>query len=322
VTRPFRFACQAYRPTSGKEWRDLARRVEDLGYSTLHVPDHVVGPGPLSEASGHRVQTVAAIPAMAVAAAVTTTLRVGSRLLCVAYHHPVVLAKEAATLDMLSDGRLEFGLGAGWLSDEYEAMGIGFDSPAARIDRLSETLDLIEQCFSGEQVDLNGEYIQAHGFRAIPAVVQSPRPPLMIGGGGKRILTLAGERADIVSVNFNNRGGVLGPDSIATSTSAETHRKLDWVRQGAGDRFEDVELEIAAYFVAIDGTGGAVQRLTEQLKLPAEELQSFPHALIGSVDEICDELQRRREEYGFSYITVGDAVAEEFAPVVKQLAGQ
>jgi probable F420-dependent oxidoreductase len=322
MTRPFRFGCQAYRPTSGKEWRDLARRVEELGYSTLHVADHVVGPGPLAEASGHRVQTVAVIPAMAVAAAVTSTLRVGSRLLCVAYHHPVVLAKEAASLDMLSDGRLELGLGAGWLSDEFEAMGIPFDSAGARIDRLSETIDLVEQCFSGQQVDLEGKYVQAHGFRAIPDVVQTPRPPLMIGGGGRRILTLAGERADIVSVNFNNRGGMLGPDSVATSTSAETHRKLDWIRQGAGDRFADIELEIGAYFVAVGDTGGVVERLTQQLRLPAEELQVFPHALIGSVAEICDELERRREEFGFSYITVGDSVAEQFAPVVEKLTGR
>ena len=131
--RPFRFACQAYRADSRKEWVELARRVESQGYSALHLADHYIGPGPALEPTGHRVQTLAAVPAMAVAAEATSTLRVGSRLFCVGYHQPVVLAKEAATLDLLSDGRLELGLGAGWLDREYTAMGLPFPSAAERI---------------------------------------------------------------------------------------------------------------------------------------------------------------------------------------------
>jgi probable F420-dependent oxidoreductase len=322
MTRPFRFACQSYRPTSGAQWRQLARRVEELGYSTLHVADHIIGPGPLLGPSAHSAQTVAIVPAMAVAAAVTSTLRVGSRLICAGYRHPVLVAKDAASIDMLSDGRLELGIGAGWLANEYEALGIPFDPPGERLARLRETLDVIEQCFSGEQVDYTGRYVRTHGFQALPAPVQQPRPPVMIGGGGRRILQLAGERADIVSVNFNNRSGGITPDSVLMSTAAETHRKIEWVRTGAGARFAELELEIAAYFVAVDGAGGAVERLTRDLQLPPEELQTFPHALVGSVGEICDELLRRREEFGFSYITVGDSVLEAFAPVVEKLAGQ
>jgi probable F420-dependent oxidoreductase len=321
MTKPFRFACQSYRPTSGRQWRELARRVEDLGFSTLHVADHIIGPGPMLGPSAHNAQTVGVIPAMAVAAAVTSTLRVGSRLICAAYRHPALLAKDAATIDLLSDGRFEFGLGAGWLANEFAALGIAFDPPGKRIDRLRETLDVVEQCFSGEQVDYRGEYVQVHGFQALPAPVQTPRPPIMVGGGGRRILQLAGQRADIVSINFNNRSGGITQDSVVSSTADETHRKLAWVREGAGDRFADLELEIAAYFVAVDGEGGAVERLTSDLKLPAAELQTFPHALIGSVGEICDELQRRRDEFGFSYITIGDSVLESFAPVVAKLAG-
>lgn len=321
MSRPFRFACQAYRPGSGAEWRELARRVEDLGYSTLHVADHVIGPGPMLGPTSHGAQTVAVVPALAVAAAVTNTLRVGSRLMCAGYRHPVVLAKEAASIDLLSDGRLELGIGAGWLANEYAALGVTFDPPGERIARLAETLDVVEQCFSGGLVDYAGKYVQAQGFQALPRPVQQPRPPLMVGGGGRKILELAGARADIVSVNFNNRSGGITRDSVQSSTVEATHRKLQWIRTGAVERFPDIELEIGAYFVAVDGAGGAAERLTRDLGLPAEQVASFPHALIGSTGDICDELLRRREEFGFSYITVSDSVVDAFAPVVAKLAG-
>jgi probable F420-dependent oxidoreductase len=323
VTRPFRFACQAYRATSRREWVGLARRVEAQGYSALHVADHYIGPGPALEPTGHRVQTLAAVPALAVAAEATTTLRVGSRMFCVGYHQPVVLAKEAATLDLLSEGRFELGLGAGWLMREYAAMGIAFPGPAERIALLRETVELVEQCFSGGEVTMAGEYVRAAGFAAVPAPVQSPRPPLMIGGGGRRVLMLAGEKADIVSVNFNNRGGAVGSDSMRTSTAEETHRKIDWIRAGAGDRFGALELEIGAYFVAVRGaTEQTAADLAARLGLTVDQLGTFPHALTGTVDEICETLERRRAEYGLSYITVGSAVSDAFAPVVERLSGR
>jgi probable F420-dependent oxidoreductase len=321
--RPFRFACQAYKATSRKEWVELARRVEAQGFSALHVADHYIGPGPALEPTGHGVQTLAAIPAMAVAAEVTTTLRVGSRLFCVGYHQPVVLAKEAATLDLLSEGRLELGLGAGWLDREYTAMGIPFPSAPDRIELLSEAVDLISQCFAGGPVDLAGRQVRASGFTAVPTPVQSPRPPIMIGGGGRRVLTLAGQKADIVSINFNNASGTVGAASARSSTAEQTAAKIDWIRAGAGERFDQLELEIGAYFVAIKGGSGLTAvDLGNRLHLAPEQLTEFPHALVGSVEEICETLQRRREEYGISYITVGDAVADLFAPVVERLAGQ
>ncbi|HST83084.1 MAG TPA: TIGR03621 family F420-dependent LLM class oxidoreductase [Kineosporiaceae bacterium] len=321
--RPFRFACQAYKATSRKEWVELARRVEAQGFSALHVADHYIGPGAALEPTGHGVQTLAAIPAMAVAAEVTTTLRVGSRLFCVGYHQPVVLAKEAATLDLLSEGRLELGLGAGWLDREYAAMGIPFPSAPDRIELLSETVDLISQCFACGPVELAGRQVRASGFTAVPAPVQSPRPPIMIGGGGRRVLTLAGQKADIVSINFNNASGTVGAASARSSTAEQTAAKIDWIRAGAGDRFEQLELEIGAYFVAIHGSSGlTAMDLGNRLQLTPEQLAEFPHALVGSVEEICETLQRRREEYGISYITVGDAVADSFAPIVERLAGQ
>jgi probable F420-dependent oxidoreductase len=321
VSKPFRFGCQAYQATSRQEWVDLARRVEAQGYSTLHVADHYIGPGPALAATGHRVQTLAAVPAMAVAAEVTSTLLIGSRLFCVGYHHPVVLAKEAATLDLLSDGRLELGLGAGWLDREYTAMGIPFPSAGERIALLRESIELIEQCFTGTPVEFSGEQLHASGFSGAPA--RSPRPPLMIGGGGRKVLRLAGEKADIVSINFNNRAGAVGADSVSSSTAEQTAHKVAWVREGAGDRFDQLELEIGAYFVAVTGPGSSDgAAVAARVGLSPEELAAFPHALIGSVDEICETLERRREEYGLSYVTVGNSVADAFAPVVERLNGK
>jgi probable F420-dependent oxidoreductase len=320
--RPFRFGVQAYRAESGAEWREIARRTEAAGYSALHVADHYLGPGPVLDATGHRAQTIAAIPGMAVAAEVTSTLRIGSRMLCVGYHNPVVLAKQAATLDVLSDGRLELGLGAGWLAGEYEAMGLPFPPAGRRIALLRETIEVVRQHMGEGVVDFDGAQVRAHGFSGVPKPIQRPRPPLMVGGGAPKVLRLAGELADIVSINFNNRGAEIGGDSIATSTAKETKRKVGWVQEGAGDRWADVELEIAAYFVAVRGASPhTAEQLADRIGLEPDEVRQFPHALVGDVDEIVEELQRRREEFGISYVTVGDAHLDAFAPVVARLAG-
>lgn len=320
-TRPFRFGLQAYQATSAEQWRTLARRAEDHGYAAFHVADHYFGPGPLEAETRHPIQDVAAVPAMAVAAEATATIRIGCRVLCVDYHLPAVLAKEMATLDFLSGGRLEIGLGAGWIEAEYRAMGVPWDRPGVRIQRLEEVIDLLEAHFGGEQIDVQGKYVQVSGYRGVPAPVQS-RPPLMIGGGSERILRLAGRRADIVSLNFDNRSGRLGAEGIGRSTADATARKIGWVREGAGDRFDGLELEIAAYFtmVGIDRSAGLAQ-LSGALGLSAEDIADHPHVLAGSIGEICDQLEARRERYGISYVTVGAKALEDFAPVVARLAG-
>lgn len=161
------------------------------------------------------MQGLAAIPALAAAAAVTDTLRIGSRVQCVDYHVPAVLAKSAATLDLLSDGRFELGLGAGWLQAEYRAIGVPFDAPSTRIDRLAEVVSLVKVHFSGEPIDVSGRHVSVSGYTGVPAPVSKPHPPIMIGGGSRKVLTLAGREADIVSLNFNNRAGVIGPDGRA-----------------------------------------------------------------------------------------------------------
>jgi probable F420-dependent oxidoreductase len=323
TVRPFRFAAQAFEAKSGKEWSEVARRTEDLGYSTLFTTDHYFGPGPIAETSGHRPVDVAPIAAMTAAAAVTTDLRVGCRVFNVDLHQPVVLAKEMATLDMLSEGRLEVGLGAGWVAAEYEGLGVPMDRPGVRIARLGEVVELLKAHWSGQDVAVDGTYVHASGFAGLPLPVQQPHPPIFIGGGRERILTLAGRLADIVSFNFDNSAGRLGAASVASSGASETAQKLDWVRAGAGDRFDEIELEIGAYFVAVnDDPGATITAMASRFGVSEEEFASHPHALLGSVDTICDTLQERRERYGFSYVTVAQRNMDEFAPVVARLSGQ
>ena len=320
MPKPFRFAVQAYRPESGRAWRELARRVEDLGFSALHTSDHYLGPGPVSEATGHRPVTLAPVPAMAVAAEVTTTLRLGCRMFCVGYHHAYVLAKEIATLAELSGGRTEVGLGAGWLEAEYAAMGIPFPSAGQRVAHLAEFTAMLKDFLAGRPAATDGTHVQVRDMSPLP-LLDSP-PPIMVGGGAPRVLRFAGAEADIVSINFNNRSGVLGADSVASSGHEETVKKLGWVREGAGDRYDDVELEVGAYFLAVDGGATSADDLTAATGLAGEELRTFPHALVGSVDAVCDEIERRREVYGFSYVTIGDRAVDAFAPVVARLTGR
>lgn len=322
-SRQFRFAVQAYQASSAKEWRATAQRAEELGYSALHLADHYFGPGPLEAATSHPVQDLAAVPAMAVAAECTERIRIGCRVFCADYHVPAVLAKEAATLDLLSEGRLELGLGAGWIRAEYDAMGIGWEPPSVRIDRLAEVVALVKAHFGGEQIDLAGRYVRVSGYRGVPSPVQQPRPPIMIGGGRERILGLAGREADIVSINFDNSPGRLGPASVQGSTAEETDRKIGWIRAGAGDRFDSIELEIAAYFTAVTAdTTGQTRAMAAGFGVDPEVLEEHPHVLVGSVSGIAEKLEARRERFGISYVTVGSRVMEDFAPVVERLAGR
>jgi probable F420-dependent oxidoreductase len=321
--RPFRFAVQAYTAESADEWRATARRVEALGYATLHLADHYIGPGPALAATNHPVQSIAAVPAMAVAAEATTTLRVGCRVFCVDYHEPVVLAKEVATLDLLSEGRIEAGFGAGWLAGEYDAMGIAFADAPTRIAKLGAVVDLVRACFDDGEVKIDDGTVVAHDFDAVPKPVQLGGPPIMIGGGSKRVLHLAGAKADIVSLNFDNSSGAIGAESVGSSTADRTAAKVGWVRDGAGARFDEIELEIGAYFTAVTGhVDDALAGFSAAFGLSPDEVAAHPHVLVGSVGAICDELERRRAIYGISYVTVGASIAEDFAPVVARLAGQ
>lgn len=310
MTRPFRFAVQATKAESGAEWRDLARRTEALGYSTLFLADHYFGPGPAQAAAHAPIQYVAPIAAMATAAAATTTLRVGCRVFCIDYHVPVALVKEAATIDLLSDGRLEFGIGAGWSPGEYEAMGLEFGTPGERVSKLREVVALFKASCAGAELPA--------GYRALPQTPQRPHPPIMVGGGRQRVLTFAAQQADIVSMNNVHYG--LNEDGFTPQEEAE--RRYGWVRDGAGDRLPGLDLEASPFFTVVtDDPSAEAERIAPKVRTEAATLADHPNVLLGSVSDMVERLLERRERYGVNYVTVQQSALETFAPVVEKLAG-
>jgi probable F420-dependent oxidoreductase len=321
VTRPFRFGLQSYAAESAADWREQARRAESLGFSTFSVADHVIGPGPALTATNHPVQNVACVPAMAVAIEATESINVGARVFCCDYRQPVMFVKELATLDFFSNGRLEIGLGAGWLRGEYEAMGVPWEPAGVRIDRLEETIELIRASFGDGLVDVQGDHVRATGFESVPKPANAS-PPIMIGGGAPRVLGIAGREADIVSLNFDNSSGKIGPAGVGSSTAELTAQKVGWIRDGAGDRFDDIEIEIGAYFTVVtDERDATLAKMAPMFALEPEQFADHPHALIGSVDSICDQIVERRETYGISYVTFGASAVHAVAPIVERLAG-
>ncbi|MBU9763626.1 TIGR03621 family F420-dependent LLM class oxidoreductase [Mycobacterium sp. TNTM28] len=318
--RPFRFAVQATNAASGAQWRQLATTVEDLGYSTLLLADHYLGPGPAQRAAHTPRQDLAPIAAMAMAAAATTTLRVGCRVFCVDYHVPAVLAKEAATLDLLSDGRLEFGIGAGWSEGEYRAMGLDFDRPGRRIDKLQEVVALFKEHCAGEQLSRTGEFVNVAGYAGRPRSVQQPHPPIMIGGGRRRVLSFAARAADIVSISnvpFEHR------NADGLSPAEEAMRRIGYVRDAAGARLTDLDVESSPYFTTVTSDpASALQTISADTGLPLPVLTDHPNVLAGPVPSIIETLQARRERFGINYVTIQQAQLEAFAPVVTALTGR
>jgi probable F420-dependent oxidoreductase len=321
VTHPFRFAVRSSQIGSGRELREKARRAEDLGYYAYHVTDHVLGPSEAMARAGHPGSGLAVVPALMALADATSRLRLGSRVICVDYRHPVVLANELATIDQFSGGRLEVGLGAGWLASEYEAIGVAFDPAAVRIARLGEAIRLMKLLFGDEPVSFHGQFFHAEGFEGAPKPAQRPHPPFVIGGGGRRVLQLAGREANIVSLNYNNRSGVLGVDGVRQSGESATREKIQWIREAAGDRFSQIQIDIGVYYsVVTDQAESVAGKIGSRCGLTARDLIEHPHALIGSPDAICEELLRRRETYGVSYWGIGADAAVDFAPVVERLS--
>jgi probable F420-dependent oxidoreductase len=311
VTNPFRFGVTAGNLTTGAAWAEQARRIEGLGYSTLFVHDHFVDSG-----------APAPMIALSFAAAATTTLRLGMLVMGNDYRHPAVLAQDAATLDVLSDGRLEFGLGAGWMTADYEALGLPYDSHGERIDRLAEALAVVKGAWSDGPYDLVGDHYTITAYDALPKPLQQPRPPILVGGGGPKLLRLAGREADIVGINPILSAGVIGAEAARNTIGDATARKIGWVREGAGERFDDLELQIRYFVAAItDDARGLAEAMAPGFGVPPEDALSSGAVLAGTVDEVCDTLVRRREEWGVSYVVFGDDQYEQFAPVVARLAG-
>jgi probable F420-dependent oxidoreductase len=284
--------------------------MEDLGYSTLFMPDHFIE------------TELAPMPAIAIAAAHTTALRVGMLVLGNDYKHPAVTAKEAATIDVLSDGRLEFGLGAGWMQTDYEALGMPYDPPGVRIERLAEALAVVNGAWGSGACSFAGEHYAITEYDGLPKPAQQPRPPILIGGGGPRILRLAGREADIVGINPNLRKGTIDGDALKTSLAEGTRQKVEWVKEGAGDRFADLELQIRYFLAAItDDPMALADAVAPGFGVSAEDALESGVALAGPAELCIETLQQRREEWGVSYVVLGDDNFEAFAPVVAALAG-
>ena len=300
---------QEHRAPNAKAWREKARLVETLGYKTLYLPDHF----------GDQLSPIAALMS---AADATTTLRVGSLVFDNDYRHPVVLAKEAATLDVLSEGRLDFGLGAGWQISDYEQTGIPFDPPGIRIERMTEALQIIKSFFAGGSISFTGKHYKVDAVEAAPVPVQKPHPPIVLGGGGKRMLHLAGREADIVSVNFNLSEGRVNRNLVRTGLAEATDEKVAWIKEAAGDRFAAIELSVTVFVANVtDDRDTVAGALAAGLRSEPSEILQTPHFLIGTVEQIIEDLQARRERFGISYVVVPDEAAVSLAPVVERLTG-
>ena len=305
--RPFRFGIAGGRP-SRQEWLDLARQTSDFGYSTLLLPDHF---GP----------QMAPLPALLAAAMAAPTLRVGTIVLDNDFRHPAALAKEAATIDLLTDGRFELGIGAGWMEADYRQSGLPFDAPGVRVDRLVEALAIINAFFASEgPISYSGRFYKVDELPALPKPAQRPRPPILIGASRRRMLRLAAREADIVGLEdhqFAERA-----TGAQTITPADCDAQVAIVREAAGERFAQIELNLFAARTIVTNNGAAeIDSLSSQLGLSPEAIRRSPSFLVGDVEELVDALVERREQLGISYVLVFAAALAAFAPVVKRLAG-
>jgi probable F420-dependent oxidoreductase len=293
--RAFRFGVNNV-TTSLREWQEVARKAEALGYSTLIAQDHF---GP----------QLAPLPSLVAAGAVTSSLRLATIVLDNDFRHPATMAKEAATVDVLTNGRLELGLGAGWLEADYTKTGLSFDPPAQRLERLAETVQICKAFFaSGEPVTFSGKHYTLSGLDTSPTPVQRPRPPIMIGGRQRRMLSLAGREADIVSISLLDRNGPT------------FEQKLAWVREAAGDRFDQLELHVNASAVDItDDPESAIEAAVQRTGRSPEDIRASPATLVGSVEAIVEQLHARRERYGLSYYVVQGRSMDAFARIIQRL---
>ncbi len=314
--RPFRFLATVEEYGGLSELTALARTAEAVGCSTFVVPDHLIG-------------QYAALPLLAAVASVTERLRVGTFVLNVCLRHPAVLAQDLATIDVLSGGRLEIGLGAGWNKPEHDAIGIGFEPVGVRIKRLTEAVAIIKGCFAEGPFSFSGEHYTITGHDGVPKPSQRPHPPIFLGGGGQRTLTLAAREAQIIGLAprlVNSDPPRLDARSI---TAAATEEKIRWVREAAGDRFGELELNTyptGGPTVVTDHPRAEARRRADRIReqtgveLTVEEILDSPHVFIGSIKDLARKFADLRERFGISSFLIDDLDA--LAPVVQELAGQ
>jgi probable F420-dependent oxidoreductase len=309
MAKPFRFGVQTHAAGSGKEWRETARRVEGNGYSTMYVPDHFGD------------QWAPEI-AMTIAAEATESLNVGALVFDNDYRHPVVLAKQMATLDLASDGRLEVGIGAGWMTTDYVESGIPHDAPGVRISRMEEAVTILKALWRDGTCTFDGEHYTLQAAQGHPRPVSQPHPTLLIGGGGRRMLSIAAREADIVGVNPNLKAGYVGPEVAAEARPEKWDERIGWVREAAGSRIDDIELQVLCFLTQVVPNGNEVyEQMAPLFGMTPDELRDVPIGMAGSAEEIAEMLQARREKWGFSYVVVQADALDAFAPVVAKLTG-
>lgn len=295
--RRFRFGVVAAGARTGEEWAEKARRIESMGYATMLTPDGLK-------------YTLAPLPALTAAARATRSLRVGTYVIANDFRNPVLLAKEAATVDVLSGGRFELGIGVGRpaAAEDNRMLGIPFDSGALRVARLEESLAVLKALLEGQTTTAPGPHYAAENAQISPLPLQKPRPPILVGAGKRRLLELAAREADIIALGV-----------APTEPESGLAERIGWIRDAAGPRFEQIELNLNLMAV-----GQQVPRwIASQMGLTAESLarSGAASALTGSTDEMVETLQRRRESLGISYIVVADELLEGLAPVVERLTG-
>jgi len=309
VSKPFRFTVQASHLEAPEDLLPIARKAEDVGVSVLTVADHVD-------------DQLAPIASLMAVADHTTRLRVGVLVFANDHRHPAVLAKEMATVDRLSDGRLEFGLGAGWMATDYDAIGVPFDRPGVRIERLDEALEIIVRLWGAGPVDFDGTHYRITSLDGLPKPLQKPRPPIVVGGGGRRVLELAARRADIVGLNPSLAAGVIDARAGASATWEATEEKLRWIRDAAGSRFDRLELATRIHLAAVTPDRDTLyDTMAEGFGMTPDEARRSPHALIGTVEQIVDDLVERRDGLGISNIGLSANSLDDLRPVIERLSG-
>ncbi len=306
--RPFRFGVEMMEPFDGMTWADSARELESLGYSTLFAPDHFdEGLGPIT--------------AMAAAAAATTELRVATAVFAADFRHPATLAREMASIDRLSEGRLEVGLGAGYQVNDYRTTGIAMDPPKVRVDRLIEYVAVLRGLFAGGPFSFAGEHFQIDGLDGTPRPFTAGGPPIFVAGGGPRMLRFAARSADIIGVNPSLPSSERRAEARRDGVAERIDEKFALVRDAAGSRYDELVFHcwLQAARVTDDGRAAAAE-IGAALGLGRDDVLASPFVLCGSVDEIVARLGERRERWGYSYYTVQQPSAREFAPVLAALA--
>jgi probable F420-dependent oxidoreductase len=293
---------------TGREWAELARRFEAGGYDTISLPDHL---GP----------QFAAVPALAAVAMVTERVRLSMFVLANDFRNPAVLAKEITTLDVLSGGRVEVGLGAGWHAGEYAAQGVPFDRPGVRIARLAEAVTILKRAFAGGPVHFSGEHYRVEGLDVLPRPVRADGIPIVLGGGGPRMLALAAREADVVGIATDNRARDREVGANPGLSYQSVQQQVGWVREAAGARLDEIELNIRVLGVRVARSRAeGAAAVAAELGVPPEILLDSPFVLVGSVDEIHEWMLRQRDELGISYYTVSQRHADQLVPLVARIA--